>query len=310
MATLIVNTDTGVDYASQSLAEAAMPATLTEAYIVECSGSTIDSGRADYGAITSVTNTITVIGVGSSRFNGVFGEGYVFNRGWNGYNILTRHGYFTLDGIEISGVGYTDPEVAIYASGVDSVKMLNCGVQYLYNILRPGNSDEVENCLILNCLHYSISNVTARNCTVYVDIGYGAYSGDIIIRDSGCTNVLLVNLNTKITYSSFHDCTGDYNIAAGNNASVAPGSNSITNAVAADLFTAPTDTPPDLTLKTGSNAIGAGTDLSAYFTTDITGATRTVPWDIGAFAYIAASTVPTLSAPSFVGRIPSTTLAF
>ena len=40
----------------------------------------------------------------------------------------------------------------------------------------------------------------------------------------------------------------------------------------------------DFTLQAGSPLIGAGMDLSAYFTTDFTGATRTT-WDIGAYAY-------------------------
>ncbi|MDA3807268.1 MAG: hypothetical protein PF440_05060 [Thiomicrorhabdus sp.] len=104
--------------------------------------------------------------------------------------------------------------------------------------------------------------------------------------------------------------TGADATASSNNVSTddtAPGSDSLINQVATDLMTSPST--GDFTLKAGSNAIEAGADLSAYFTTDITGATRST-WDIGAFAYIATSTVPTLSAPSFVGRIPSTTLAF
>lgn len=38
-------------------------------------------------------------------------------------------------------------------------------------------------------------------------------------------------------------------------------------------------------LSAGSPAIGAGTDLSAYFTADATGSTRVSPWDIGAYEY-------------------------
>lgn len=41
----------------------------------------------------------------------------------------------------------------------------------------------------------------------------------------------------------------------------------------------------DLRLKPGSIGIGAGEDLSAFFTTDIEGNTRTAPWDVGAYAY-------------------------
>ncbi len=39
----------------------------------------------------------------------------------------------------------------------------------------------------------------------------------------------------------------------------------------------------DFHLSPGSPAIGAGTDLSGTFTTDINGVTRTAPWDIGAY---------------------------
>lgn len=45
------------------------------------------------------------------------------------------------------------------------------------------------------------------------------------------------------------------------------------------------DTSNDYSLQSGSPAIGAGTDLSATFTDDITGATRSAPWDIGAYEY-------------------------
>ena len=43
--------------------------------------------------------------------------------------------------------------------------------------------------------------------------------------------------------------------------------------------------PGDLHLQNGSPAIGTATDLSAVFTTDRDGRTRTVPWDMGAYAY-------------------------
>lgn len=41
----------------------------------------------------------------------------------------------------------------------------------------------------------------------------------------------------------------------------------------------------DLTLAPGASAIGTGTNLSAYFTTDKLGVTRTVPWTVGAYAF-------------------------
>lgn len=41
----------------------------------------------------------------------------------------------------------------------------------------------------------------------------------------------------------------------------------------------------DFRILDGSPVIGAGVDLSAVFTNDITGATRTAPWDMGAYKY-------------------------
>lgn len=38
-------------------------------------------------------------------------------------------------------------------------------------------------------------------------------------------------------------------------------------------------------LSSGSSCIGAGTDLSAYFTDDFTGSTRVAPWEIGAYEF-------------------------
>jgi hypothetical protein len=58
-----------------------------------------------------------------------------------------------------------------------------------------------------------------------------------------------------------------------------------------------TDPNLDLTYKLASpsDAIGNGENLSTYFTTDFAGATRTVPWDIGAYGYgIGAPTAPSV----------------
>jgi hypothetical protein len=49
----------------------------------------------------------------------------------------------------------------------------------------------------------------------------------------------------------------------------------------------------DGSLLPGCAAIGAGYDLSTYFTTDFSGATRTLPWDIGAYEYTYAPSTPT-----------------
>ena len=47
----------------------------------------------------------------------------------------------------------------------------------------------------------------------------------------------------------------------------------------------------DYTLCLGSALIGQGADLSLDFTSDIIGATRTIPWDIGVFKYVSGGPV-------------------
>lgn len=39
------------------------------------------------------------------------------------------------------------------------------------------------------------------------------------------------------------------------------------------------------TIENGYDAVDAGFDLSAIFTTDASGITRSIPWDIGAYEY-------------------------
>ena len=54
------------------------------------------------------------------------------------------------------------------------------------------------------------------------------------------------------------------------------------NLSSADQFVNTTEGSEDLHLKSGSDLIDAGTDLSSYFTDDIDGQSRTGAWDIGA----------------------------
>ena len=76
--------------------------------------------------------------------------------------------------------------------------------------------------------------------------------------------------------------TWSQGIAVVNGSSDASGNSGLQNLTSANLFTNVTAGSEDLHLKAGAAAIDVGTDLSATFTTDIDGTTRSVPWDIGA----------------------------
>lgn len=58
-------------------------------------------------------------------------------------------------------------------------------------------------------------------------------------------------------------------------------------------------------LGAGSPAIGAGADLSAFFTTDAAGALRSTPWDIGAFRF---GTAPESATPVITAQPESATV--
>lgn len=153
------------------------------------------------------------------------------------------------------------------------------------------------NQIVLNTIIYNLrsgvwsqwggSNIKIHNTTVF---GCGA-TGVNIYQSTEVVNTISVGN----TVASFHNqgTSGGHNISSDG---TAPGANSLINQAATDIFVDPAN--GDFRLKAGSPAIGSGADLSAFFTTDITGATRTVPWDIGAFMHVAAGlTAPTLTAP-------------
>ena len=54
----------------------------------------------------------------------------------------------------------------------------------------------------------------------------------------------------------------------------------------------------DFALGANATAINAGTDLSAIFTTDFLGNTRSGVWDIGAYEYVGSADVIAPAAPS------------
>lgn len=132
-----------------------------------------------------------------------------------------------------------------------------------------------------------------------------------------CDDVILAN-NDSDGYSSafsfydpfsgagsgtFTNCYFENNIGVGNS-----GGNTISSEVTSANNLAPTILQgPSLFVgyiagsatnnyspqATASTIIGQGTDLSAYFTTDATGAPRVVPWDIGPLIYVPVKTAGT-----------------
>jgi hypothetical protein len=123
---------------------------------------------------------------------------------------------------------------------------------------------------------------TIDNCTAVANgeegISTGSWSNTVAVRNcysGGNTGDDFVVEGD----SSLSACYSEDGSEATSTAAYATGSGA--------RFTNVTSGSEDVALQAGSTLIGAGTDLSGSFTTDITGKTRSVPWDVGAFEFVA-----------------------
>ena len=156
----------------------------------------------------------------------------------------------------------------------------------------PGNSKNavVENCIGITrraaASAYSfrsdgLDGTLWRNCTAY---GVGNNANVRGFGQGEPTNCIAIVRALAIAFTT-PEGSGNYNIGSD---TTAPGANSIDNETAAGLFADTTGDAEDLHLKDDATAAsGAGTDLSAFFTDDIDGDTRS-DWDIGADEVVGA----------------------
>lgn len=146
--------------------------------------------------------------------------------------------------------------------------------------------------VFLSCSDAS-GTLTCRNNTVYDSTGrgfriYGGSLGSMILINNiaiGCTYDFLGTFSTGSNYNCALDAS-------------APGANSIDVSSASDVFVDASG--GNFALIKNSPCIAAGTDLSAYFTTDIAGTTRST-WDIGAFEYVSDNTWNTITPAKWNG---------
>lgn len=174
---------------------------------------------------------------------------------------------------------------------------------YITNVAHGIRVDGVDhvyyNNVIVNARKYSIpvrgSNTFAANNTIYAAAGSGEVGrtqiGIYVEKDDG-RNARLVN---NIVWGSFGSAAarvvaweGGTRSTFWTNNIIGPGTANFTandirvgNLNADPLFVS---VPTDWNIQDTSPARAAAVTLASMFTTDFTGATRTVPWDIGAYA--------------------------
>ena len=134
---------------------------------------------------------------------------------------------------------------------------------------------------IYNNTIYNITSADAESTGAY---GIKSSDATAVIKNNICMNVSTV-AGTAACFSVAGSLS-DYNVSSD---ATAPGTNKATGKTAyTDYFADHAN--GDFHLKNTSLALFglSGADLSATFTTDIDGVTRSAPWDIGADQYIAA----------------------
>lgn len=231
---------------------------------------------------TSDTNRIIIRAADGHKHTGQFGTGFkMTTNSWQA-NLFyfTSSVYMTISGLEIDGTNSN-------------------------NAVRKGRNVVVEDCLLGPNLYHGVYDYTGvvRNTKIKV-ANYGVYgawtSTNLTVENctaiGGTTAFKGDSANITVKNSIAYLATTPYSLCSGagstNNAAsdaatnTPPGSSPITtNIVSTDFVDAAND---DYSLTSGSTLKGAGADLSGTFTTDILGNTRTAPWDVGAFMYVAA----------------------
>ena len=259
--------------------------------VIECAGSNEDAISADItfaSLTTDATRNLTVSGEGVGS-TGIDTSIYRLNGNGCGYSVSTTAVDIKRLQLLLSGAGNNRTSIFLNSGTglnilVDACRLENTATGTgEIGVGGPGSGSDsyvVRNCIIDGYDGYGIYITTGSWSLVYSiqnNTVYGCGVG-IVARHATLQNNISVG-NTTTDYGSSDGTIRDYNISSD---ATAPGSNSLINQVATDLMTDPAN--GDFTLKSGSAAIGAGTDLSAYFTTDITGATRST-WDAGAYFY-------------------------
>jgi hypothetical protein len=220
----------------------------------------------------------------ANRFDGVWDDAkYVLEVSSNNSALSVETGYTVVDGLQVRQSGdnnyayifgsgdYITAKNCIFRDGYVTVDAQSPAGRLINCVVYGGNADGIRcetqyrtyiyNCVVAECVNGIRTwggPATIKNC----------YSGG----NSG-SDYLVTDNSMAITTSYSEDGSQSTSTAA----------------FSTSTFTSVTAGSEDFSLVTGSALIGEGTDLSADavypFDMDVTGATRSAPWDIGAFLY-------------------------
>ena len=275
------------------------------------SGLTEDVSISDADWTTDATHRLIIRAASGQGHAGVYGAGFTVNgTSSNSTTFSISCPYVTVQGFAITRTGTGNPSNTLYVEGtksdgviIDSMIVTGSNRRCIAVVGYSSLGNEV--CYIRNCLSISTGSIAAGGA------GGGVYTSNTRkVEVQNCTEVLGSDSDARgVILSANTDTVKATNcavvrVSGSGICYVFSGSASVDDAIncATSDSTLTGATSPqtglgssdfvnyagnDFTPATSGKLDGTGTDLSAYFTTDITGATRT-QWDIGCYGIISA----------------------
>ena len=290
---------TGGSYSLMSEWQAALPATLTEPEILECYvGTTVNGGWQADGSLNdsvvvnntaNATNFITVRAADGQGHGGDPDAGFMMYTSSN-YNFRPMRidsDYTVVEGIRVNHPG-RGSSIYMPTDGFQAIR--NCiitqsgGTAVAYALRNEANNTTVENCVVIgggagypggSAKVQTVKNVTVINSTS--SEGFRIRGGA-----SSVQNVVAYGTVSGVDLDISGPST-DTNNASGDTSAI--GTGAVTGVVEGDFVDF---TNGDYTPASDGKLAGAGTS-PPVLSTDITGATRNDPDDIGAYAVAGAA---------------------
>jgi len=250
---------------------------------------------------TDANHYIKIYTPETARHNGIAGTGYRLDITNGDYVIYIRESHVKIFGLELTG---SETEYGFYTAEYENID----DIELAYNLIHGlgGTNSNSAGIYITSGSHY-ISNLKFYNNIIYNIGGPGFWSksnntsnsGNVFnntifkcnksnssyragIRDQSGQFTFKNNASFDNGYKDYYSSEATQNGGSNNASSDSTGNTGLQNLSSADQFVNTTEGSEDLHLKSGSDLIDAGTDLSSYFTDDIDGQSRTGAWDIGA----------------------------
>lgn len=292
MATSTINNGVGEDYGDISTWEAAtdndlVSATTTE--IGECyttDGDISDSFTAA-GANTNSSYYRTLTAASGHRHGGLEGTGVVVAQTVNwGPLAKINEAYFVIEHLRLRNTGTSGSVYCLEVNQATAVARYILSHDCVYGFHCDAGADWYR-CICKDMLNDGVQAFAGNfyNCTVY-NCSNGFYRKDY--ATVVCKNCISVGNSGSDWANGASGSWGasDYNIS---DDGTEPGANS--SQTTQNLTTEFFESAADCHLRSGSDAVGAGTNLGSPYDTDIDGDSVTGDWDVGADQYeiVAAS---------------------